>query len=444
MCANAARTLEGLGLNRRQLLIRTGMTLGAPPVPTGGRTPSLTVARAPNDIDWNAVRDQFNLAPDRIQMTGFYLASHPAAVREAIELYRRGLDEDPFSYYHANNDRLIVSVLRAAGEYLGVDPVDVALTDSTTMGLGLLYGGLQLREGQEILTTSHDHYSTSYSLRLRAERTGAVIREISLYDDPTTASKEEIVARLTAAVRPETRIVAVTWVHSGTGVKLPIKELAAALAELNASRAEEDRALLCVDGVHGLGVEDVTLTDLGCDFFVAGCHKWLLGPRGTGLIWGAPHAWPAARATIPTFDGGVYAELATTGAPLAGEMTPGGFHSFEHRWALEAAFRFHLELGKATVAERVHELSRQLKEGLAELPLVTLRTPVDAELSAGIVCFEIAGLTPEEVVTRLLERGVVASVTPYATRYARLGPGLMNTNEEVDRTIDEVARLGGT
>lgn len=70
------------------------------------------------------------------------------------------------------------------------------------------------------------------------------------------------------------------------GLKLPIREIADALAELNRDRHEGDRALLCVDGVHGLGVEDLSMQDLGCDFFVAGCHKWLFGPRGTGLVWG--------------------------------------------------------------------------------------------------------------------------------------------------------------
>jgi selenocysteine lyase/cysteine desulfurase len=53
----------------------------------------------------------------------------------------------------------------------------------------------------------------------------------------------------------------------------------------------EDRVFLCVDGVHGFGVEAATPAALGCDSLVAGCHKWLFGPRGTGLIWGRSDAW---------------------------------------------------------------------------------------------------------------------------------------------------------
>src|SRR5438876_1212735 len=123
-----------------------------------------------------------------------------------------------------------------------------------------------------------------------------------LDSNPATATEEEITEALVRALKPRTRVVAVTWVHSCTGVKLPIRRIADALAEVNAQRDDGDRALLCVDGVHGIGVEDATMADLGCDFFVAGTHKWMFGPRGTGLVWGKSQAWPAATAIIPTFN----------------------------------------------------------------------------------------------------------------------------------------------
>ena len=80
-------------------------------------------------------------------------------------------------------------------------------------------------------------------------------------------------------------VLALTWVHSDTGLKLPVRQIADALVPINAVRPLAARALLCVDGAHGLGVEDATVADLGCDFLVAGTHKWLFGPRGTGLVW---------------------------------------------------------------------------------------------------------------------------------------------------------------
>jgi isopenicillin-N epimerase len=154
--------------------------------------------------------------------------------------------------------------------------------------------------------------------------------------------------------------VAVTWVHSSTGVKLPIRRMADALADINRKRADADRVLLCVDGVHAFGVEQESMAELGCDFLVAGCHKWLFGPRGTGIVWGKEKAWSGHAGIIPSFE---WAALEAwmhgktpDGLPPGPRTSPGGFHSYEHRWALAEAFRFHRKIGKARVTARIHEL----------------------------------------------------------------------------------------
>ncbi|MBM4134644.1 MAG: aminotransferase class V-fold PLP-dependent enzyme [Nitrospira sp.] len=434
-------------MNRRAFLVRTGLTLSAGLL--SGVLPSLSQATPPASsakLDtWASVRKQFLLSQDFIHMTGFLLASHPAPVRAAIERHRRGLDENPAHYWADNEEKFEAEVLRAAAEYMGVDPTDIALTDSTTMGLGLLYGGLALREGQEILTTTHDHYSTQVSLQHRAERTGASVRTIPLYRDLKAVSKQEIVETLIRNIRPQTRYVAVTWVHSSTGLKLPIREMADALAKVNESREEADRVIFCVDGVHGFGAEDATMGGLGCDFFIAGCHKWILGPRGTGVVWGKPSAWPMAQATIPTFNMEAYRiwmkDIPPKTVLRSALMTPGGFHSFEHRWALNEAFRFHLAIGKARIAERIHALNRQLKEGMARMNHVTIHTPMAEDLSAGIVCFEIAGLKPERAVARLRERKIIASETPYAVKYVRLSASMLTSPKDVEKTLQVVGTL---
>jgi selenocysteine lyase/cysteine desulfurase len=409
-----------------------------------GPPPNQQAAQAKFE-SWDAVRAQFPLSRHLIHLAGFFLSSHPTPVREAIERHRAGLDADPIGYWFEQEEQQEAKVLRAAANYLGAEPTDIALTDSTTMGLGLLYGGLRLREGQEILTTTHDHYSTEISLRLRAERTGASIRQIPLYRSLKTVSRNELVDSLRDNITPSTRVVAVTWVHSSTGLKLPIHDMARAIVAINRSRDEQDRVIFCVDGVHALGVEDFRLGELGCDFFIAGTHKWMFGPRGTGLVWGHPRAWPVAQATIPTFNTQAYDIWMKAAPPIdlppSIYMTPGGFHSFEHRWALDEAFTFHRAIGKSRASQRIHELSQQLKRGLAVMPHVTLHTPLSQDLSAGIVCFEVTGMAAREVVNQLRQRGIVGSVTPYAVQYARLAPGLFNSTEEIDTTLEAIQDL---
>lgn len=327
---------------------------------------------------------------------------------------------------------------------MGADPTEIALTDSTTMALALLYHGLPLRAGDEVITSLHDHFATHESLRLATERVGATVRRIPLYDKGAAADAKSMVDAVIKALTPRTRVVALTWVHSCTGVKTPISAISAAIAQANATRPVGERVLFCVDGVHGFGIEDASMKDLGCDFFAAGCHKWLFGPRGTGLLWGRTEHWAAMRPVIPQFGREAYgAWMMGKAAPPtnAAMMTPGGFHSFEHRWALKEAFAFHSSLGKGKVATRIHALNTACKTALAGMKHITLHTPVSAELSAGIICFEVAKMDPDDVVKKLHEQRIIATQTPYLPSYARLAPGLLNNEEDVERVTRAIGAL---
>jgi isopenicillin-N epimerase len=422
-------------VDRRGFLERTGLTFAAAALASAPAWfPDDADAEAAPDLrTWRGVRAQFRLRSDLVHVGTFLLASHPTPVREAIARHRTGLDRNTVDYLHAKGPALEAAVLRAAASYLGASPADVALTDSTTMGLGTLYNGLAVRAGQELLTTEHDFFATHAALAEKARQSGAVVRRVRLYGPGEEVTEQQLGDRLLAGVTDRTRVVAVTWVHSSTGVKLPVRRIADALAAANAGRDPADRALLCVDGVHGLGVENVAAPGLGCDFLIAGTHKWLHGPRGTGLVWGRSTAWPDASPTIPSFSGD-----STFGAI----MTPGGFHSFEHRWALGTAFRFHERIGKARVEARIHALARQFKEGLAAIPHVRVITPRSDAVSAGLVCFEVAGLPPGAVVSRLRDKRIVATETPYNPSYARVGPGIVNTPAEVRRAVAAIRALG--
>src|SRR5215472_833050 len=123
---------------RRDFLVRTGLALGGTlAAAPAGPAPAAAPAGLPRLDDWASVRAQFNLSREHANFAGFFLASHPKPVRDAIEAHRRGLDENPIGYFFDNVGRREGEVLAAAAEYLGVSGEDIALTDSTTMGLGL-------------------------------------------------------------------------------------------------------------------------------------------------------------------------------------------------------------------------------------------------------------------------------------------------------------------
>jgi selenocysteine lyase/cysteine desulfurase len=206
-------------------------------------------------------------------------------------------------------------------------------------------------------------------------------------------------------------------------VKLPVQEITRAVRRPGMS--------VVVDGVHGLAADDLPIAPESMDVLVAGTHKWLGGPRGTGLVWSA--AWDRLDAVIPSFH--------PTGRRDAASWSPGGYHTFEHRWALAEAFDFHARIGRTEVTNRIQSLATRLKQGLLELPKVRLVTPLAEEVSAGIVCFEVEGLDPPTAVARLREGRIAASVTPYAQPYVRLGTGIWTDEADVDAALDAITKL---
>ena len=178
---------------------------------------------------------------------------------------------------------------------------------------------------------------------------------------------------------------------------------------------------------------------------MAGTHKWIFAPRGTGIVWARAEAWTRIRPTIPTMSGVApyegWMENQDPGPTQASFVSPGGFKAFEHQWAMPEAFAFHQSIGRKRIAERIAALNTQCKEGLARMSHVKLHTPRAPELSAGINCFEVAGMAPDTAVQKLLEKKVIASASPYKASYVRLAPSLVNDEQQVDQALRAVHAL---
>jgi isopenicillin-N epimerase len=390
-------------------------------------------------------RALFRLAPDHVHLAACLLATHPRPVREAIERHRDGFDENPALYFETHVATMEERLRMTAAAHLGCGRNDVAFVESTTAGLGMVASGVRLGDG-EILTTTHDHYALHESLRLRSSAdAGATIRKIALYDDAAAATPDEIVTRVVDAVGPRTRLIALTWVHSVNGIRLPLADIANAVRSHCHDRGWET-PLLLVDGVHGYGVEDQTPIALGCDIFVSGCHKWLFGPRGTGIVWASSRGWQSLAPTIASNNDVPRKRAWLRGEPFAGPttgvgLTPGGMRAFDHLWALPEAFEMQLGIGKTVIADHSRSLATRLANALRELPRVRFRGPRHPELSSAIVCFEVEGLDAFAVVERLLALRIVGGVTPYRAPYVRLTPSIVNTVDEIDGVVDAVASV---
>lgn len=404
------------GMDRRDFLVGTGLLAVTP-----------TAASAAPGVDWGAVRREFRLDPTLINLGLFYLASNPREVRTAVENFKRKLDANSHDLMSGQAQEVAV----ALGQYVSGDPGDIAFVPNTTIGLSIVYGGLKLRADQELLLSDQDHAWHQQAAQLAAGRVGAKVRIGTLYESSAKVTEDEVATRLRNSITPQTRAVGITWVQSSTGVRMPVRACAAVVAEANNGRKQEDRCLLVVDGVHGLAAVDDDAARMGADVVVAGTHKWLFGPRGTGMVWVNPQVSDQIVPLLPSLSN--RSETALLG--------PGGFHAFEHYYAVKAAVEFHQRLGRNRVAARITELATRFKDGLAETPGVVIHTPRDPRTSAGLVCFDVAGQTGDQVVARLEQKRIQITTAAYRIPYARIGTAILNTPDEIDRTLKEIRAL---
>lgn len=412
--------------DRRTFLKQAGVFAASLPLGTA-LLPQAMAANATDD-PWTGFKQLFNQDPDYLHFSNFLVASHPRPVREAIERYRAQIDRNPglaMDWDLQETWKREGQVREWAARYLNATPPQIALTGSTSEGLAMIYGGIKVRPDQEILTTVHEHYATQNVLDFRVQKQGTQVRRIKLFDSPSRVSADEVLGTLQRAIRPNTRVLGMTWVQSGSGVKLPVGAIGQLVDEHNRNRDDQDRILYVVDGVHGFGVENLGFPDMHCDFFIAGTHKWMFGPRGTGLVCARDAKNNYVTPMVPTF---------SEDKDFATIMTPGGYHAFEHRWAADEAFKLHLQLGKAQVQARIHALNTELKDQLLEHPQIELVTPRSPDLSAGFTFFRVKGQESDAVAAYMLKnRVVIDAVERDVGPVIRTAPGLLNSADEIQR-----------
>ncbi|HWN44644.1 MAG TPA: aminotransferase class V-fold PLP-dependent enzyme [Thermoanaerobaculia bacterium] len=380
---------------------------------------------------WNIVREAFELDPAVTHFAAMSLVAHPAVLKWEIDSHRNALNRWPLMHVSTQFPVAEEAAFEAVATYFCADASSIALTGSTTMGLAQVLGGVAVAPHQEILTSTADHSSTLDTLELRKRRDGTAYRTFRLYKQGSTATAAEIVDNVRAAIRPETRLLSLAWVYSSDGLKIPVRNIAKVVKAENACRHDpSERLLFSIDGVHGFGVEDSTFDALGCDLFIAGCHKWVFGPRGTAIICGRPEAWEQVVPIVATFS-------ARTKGP--GRLhTPGGVHAYEHTLSLATSFHFLSALGKPSVYKRVRQLVERLRAGLTQRGML-IETPAAAQLSSGIVCFRHPEEEPTVTVRRLTDNKIHITESPEdpsGARHARVSVAIFNNEEDIDRLVN--------
>ena len=380
--------------------------------------------QADDEAYWRMVRSQFLISPRGIYFNTGTIGASPRTVLDATVRHMTAF-ETVFDAYGVDIEALRTSL----GALLGAPAHTLAFTRNTTESMSWIAGGLDLRPGDEILMTTHEHVGGMCAWQALAKRRNLVFTQFPLPVPPHSAV--EVLDAWRRAITPRTRVMMISHVLFTNGLIQPVKELCA----LARSRG----IITAIDGAHPPGMLRFSLTDLGCDFYASSPHKWLLAPKGSGLLY-VSDAW--VDRLWPVIVSGGWDSIADKAVRFdrKGTVNDSLYAGFQ------AAVDFHNLIGPERVERRIRWLGDRLYDGLSRVSGVVLKSATDPALRAPLVSFTVNGWTTDDLIKALWDRAMVRvrHVAEYDYHWVRLSTHVYSTPEEVDRVVALVGELAAS
>src|SRR5881227_3822082 len=429
-------------LHRRNFLSLAGKGLGLAALSSGtvasllrtiqaatGSVAHLTPEQAAMDEDyWSTIQNAFSVTRGIINLNNGGVSPSPRIVTEALVRYI-WQQEDATAYTMWQILKPQSETIRTGlAELFGCDREEIAITRGASEGLETLLLGMDLKSGDEVLTTTQDYGRMLTTIRQRELREGIKLNLIKIPIPPKNI--EEITAAFERAITPRTRLVQIAHQINLTGQITPVKAVC--------QMARRHGVETIVDGAHSFAQFYFKQPDLDCDYFATSLHKWLYSPKGTGLlyikrdkiskIWPLFAAEDKQKADIRKFE-----EIGT--------------HSAAPRLAIGESLLFHNGIGGKRKEARLRYLWRYWMDKLKTIPKVRFNTSFDPSQMCAIANVEIEGTNPEAVGKYLFDKHHIF-VTPIIHEEfqgLRITPNLYTTLWELDRfceVLADVARKG--
>lgn len=320
------------------------------------------------------------------------------------------------------------TIRRGLATMFGCDPEEIAITRNASESLEIVLMGMDLKNGDEILTTTQDYPRMLTTLRQREQREGLSLRLVKVPIPPKDPA--EITAAFEAGITRRTRVILVSHMINITGQITPVK----AVCELGRSKGIE----VIVDGAHSFAQVTFTQKDLGCDYFGTSLHKWLLAPKGTGLLYvrrdKIEKIWPLMAAE-------------KTEASDIRKFEEIGTHSAAPKLAIGEAILFHDGIGAERKEARLRYLSRYWMNKLRALPNAKFNTSFEDRQSCAIANVNIEGVDPVSLSAYLMSKHKILTTPIVHDEFKgiRITPNVYTTIGELDRfceVMEAVAKSG--
>lgn len=381
---------------------------------------------SPDGVYWEELRKHFVFDDRLVMMNNGTVGPMPRPVFNTLTRWFRVQMTNPFDVYNFVPSKA-EEVRKKLAAFINASPEEVIITHNTTEGINFVANGLDLSPGDEVLMSQLEHPGALHPWRLRAKRSGVVIREVKIPVTPKSVA--EIVDAFAAAITSKTKIISVGHTVFITGLITPLKELSA--------MAREKGILVLADSAHGLGMLDLDMKSLGADFFASSPYKWLGAPCGVGLLYIRREIQDRLWPTIVSSGWDTYSDARRFGTH--------GQDADATVIALGEAIDFQNAIGRRRIEKRIKVLSAYLRQQLKSIPGVRINTPDDPYLSAGLTAFSLEGVDPEKIVDFLREKYNIVVRTignrEAGTYAVRVSTPIYISTEHVDRLVEGIKEL---
>ena len=372
---------------------------------------------------WAELRRQWLLAADRINLNCGSLGCTPLPVLRAMIdhlLTSEAFREPDYPWFGYEENRTLRELRDALAAFLHCQRDELALVRNATEGNNLVCNGLDMKPGDEVLLTDQEHPGGRCCWEQKAARFGVKLNIVTLPKPP--ASVDEIVERFTKALTPRTRLVFLSHITTATGLVLPVKEIC--------QLARKRDALTHVDGAHAIGQIPLDLHDLGCDFYSSSPHKWLLAPKGTGILYIREELQERLWVTIASADWRNYQRKAYRFSNL-------GTSNLSVMVGLQAALNFFQTIGPERIYQRIHQLAGRVRERIQDYSQLRQANASADGFYAGLVSFEPVKGDLKDVVRECATRNIRIAGGPERIRVAT---HIFTQPKELNSFFDAVER----
>ncbi len=386
-----------------------------------GRTP---LELAADEDFWREVQLGFTLDRTVINLNNGGVCPSPRVVHEAFKRYLDHANQAPVINMWQEQEPNLERVRVGLAQDAGCDPEELAITRNASEALQIAQLGIDLKPGDEVVTTTQDYGRMLDTWEQRVRRDGIVLTKVTFPVPPS--SMDDLRQRLERGLSPKTKVLHFCHITNLTGQIFPVADIC---------RMARNRGIqTIVDGAHAFGHFPFAIRDLGCDYYGTSLHKWLLAPIGTGFLYVRKERIPALWPLTPA---------AESKASDIRKFEEVGTHPAANHNAIAEARVYHHTIGSDRKIARLQYLRNRWMRRLADHPKARIHTSFDPAQGGAIGNLGTPGLDPARLAAHLYaqHRIIVTPIKHAEFEGIRVTPNVYTTLEEVDTFANVVERI---